>query len=94
MVIAIRGHESGAMKIILRWRWVLVVPTGLLMEAATRREKKPCSMKPDENRLDSDRPSHGRRCRNLALFLRQNRQLVKLRYFASWRVARCSATIF
>ena len=25
MVIAIRGHESGSMKIILRWRWVLVV---------------------------------------------------------------------
>ena len=28
--------------------------------AATRRENKPSSMKPVKNRLDSDRPSHGR----------------------------------
>jgi hypothetical protein len=27
----------------------------------TRRERKPCSAKPEKNPLDSDRPSHGRR---------------------------------
>jgi hypothetical protein len=28
---------------------------------ATRQEKKHCSIKPEKNRLDSDRPSNGRR---------------------------------
>jgi hypothetical protein len=35
---------------------------GSMATAATRREEKEtCSTKPDQNRLDSDRPSHGRR---------------------------------
>ena len=33
---------------------------GSMATVATRREKKPCSNKTKKNRLDSDRPSHGR----------------------------------
>jgi hypothetical protein len=34
---------------------------------ATRRENKPCFTKREQNRLDSDRPSHGRRLRSSSL---------------------------
>jgi len=34
---------------------------GSMATVATRRENKQCFTKPEENRLDSDRPSHGRR---------------------------------
>src|ERR1035441_3904927 len=38
---------------------------GKVATVATRREKKPCSIKTVKNRLDSDRPSHGRRLHRL-----------------------------
>jgi hypothetical protein len=39
---------------------------GSMATVATRREEKEtCSTKPDQNRLDSDRPSHGRRLHQL-----------------------------
>ncbi len=40
---------------------------GSMATAATRRDRKPCPMKPDKNRLDSDRPSHGRPLHSLRI---------------------------
>jgi hypothetical protein len=43
---------------------------GRVATVATRQEKKPCPTTKQENSLDSDRPSHGRRSRKHALFVR------------------------
>src|SRR5690349_13985759 len=51
----------------------LAVPHPLdesMATVATRRKKKPCPTKKQKNRLDSDRPSHGRPCHQRALFIR------------------------